>query len=517
MNNHTSVAIPLVMAFVMLLINADMTIANLAVNQLAQTFHTDIAHLQWVMSAYMLALSSSLILSGCLADKYGSQRILMVGLFGFAISSAVVGFAPNFFILVMSRVVQGLMASLLFLAAVTQLFHSFPSEKKSLAQTYTGVSSALAISFAPLLGGLLLKIGGWQIIFLINVPLALIAALLIRYLFGKNNHPINAKPIAYGKAACVVTGLICLVQGITQLGSEENFSLTHLAFLLLAIVLLFAYVVAELKSNKPLIDIRQLKNRVCLLPSLIRFLLHGIMFFYYFSIVLLAQNVFQLSSFNTSLVFILPGAAIGLSYLTSGKIFDAYDYLIPLRLFYLLSLFGSLILYFVATPSLWLIIVLNSILLFAASSINAGLNTYVLTQSDPKKTGATNGIISTFAFVGSTLTLVIASLIMFNYSNNQIDHWVFEQHWQLAPDALTAIHHMLNGMQDSHSTSFTNEQLAALHGALASALLNGYRHAMLFFAVLSFVALIISLPMEKHKAGNLEDKVAQAEKASSEV
>ena len=241
--------IPLLMAFVMLIINAEMTIANLAVNQLAQTFQTDIAHLQWMMSAYMLALSSCLILSGCLVDKYGTQRILMVGLWGFGIASAIVGLAPNFFVLVLSRLIQGLAASLLFLAAVTQLFHSFPKEKKSLAQAYTGIASAVAIAFAPLLGGLLIELGGWRIIFLINIPLVLITGFLAKHFFDGHAHEINSKPMPYRNAAILIAGLVFLVQGITQIGSEVTFSWVNLSFFITAIVLLGIYVIMELKSS----------------------------------------------------------------------------------------------------------------------------------------------------------------------------------------------------------------------------------------------------------------------------
>lgn len=502
--------VPLLMAFVMLIINAEMTIANLAVNQLAQTFQTDIAHLQWIMSAYMLALSSSLILSGCLVDKYGSQRILKAGLFLFGISSVIVGFAPDFLILVASRIMQGLSASLLFLAAVTQLFHSFPTERKSLAQAYTGIASAMAIAFAPLLGGALMELGGWRIIFLINVPLVLLVAWGMRYGFAKNEYPINAKRIPYFNATIMIVGLICLVQGITQLDSLESQAIPNICFLLLAGTLLSSYVLLELRSENPLIEIKQLKNRICLFPSLIRFLLQGMMFFYYFSIVLLAQNVFRLDSVETALTFIIPGLAIGFSNLICGKIFDSYGYLVPLRLFCLLSIFGCSALFITEALSLWAIILINSLLLFVVSMINAGLNTYVLTQSDPKKIGATNGVIGTFAFVGASLTLVIASLIMFNYSNQEITLWLTMHHLSVTPEALAAIHHLATTNELSARSNFTPAQLAIFDQALPHALLIGYRYAMLFFACLSTIAFLISLPMQKHKLVSAMDPVCDS-------
>ncbi|MEU6282978.1 MFS transporter [Streptomyces sp. NPDC047028] len=163
------------------LVLLDVTIVNVALPAIGSGLGTDIAGLQWMVDAYALALASLMLASGTAGDRYGHKRVVLAGLAVFGAGSLGCGLAPDVPVLVAARVVQGVGAALLLPGTLAIIGRAFPdpAERARAIGVWAGVGS-LALPAGPLLGGALTDGLGWRAIFLVNVPIVLVALLRSR-------------------------------------------------------------------------------------------------------------------------------------------------------------------------------------------------------------------------------------------------------------------------------------------------------------------------------------------------
>ena len=181
-------AVSLVVGFMSLL---DVTIVNVAVPSIRAGLDTSAATIQWVVSGYALAFGMTLVAGGRLGDAHGRRRMMTIGLIGFIVSSAAVGLAPNAAAIVLARLVQGASAGLLTPQNSGLIQQLFRGAERGRAFGMFGFTVAVASATGPLIGGLLIGLlgeeNGWRSLFLINVPIGLVALVLIRRLVPDNH------------------------------------------------------------------------------------------------------------------------------------------------------------------------------------------------------------------------------------------------------------------------------------------------------------------------------------------
>jgi EmrB/QacA subfamily drug resistance transporter len=181
-NPFVALAIVLVAAFMVLL---DISIVNVAIPSIQRDLHATFPEIQWVIAGYALAYGVMLITGGRLGDIVGRKRMFIVGVGGFTVASALCGLAQSGLQLVFFRVLQGLMASMMYPQIFSIITIAFPPERRAAALGILGGVIGLATITGPLLGGILINANlfnlDWRPIFLINVPvgtLAIVAAVL---------------------------------------------------------------------------------------------------------------------------------------------------------------------------------------------------------------------------------------------------------------------------------------------------------------------------------------------------
>ncbi|GAB3017736.1 MFS transporter [Nocardioides flavus (ex Wang et al. 2016)] len=181
-------AVSLVVGFMSLL---DVTIVNVAVPSIRAGLDTSAATIQWVVSGYALAFGMTLVAGGRLGDAHGRRRMMTIGLVGFVVSSAAVGLAPNAASIVVARLAQGASAGLLTPQNSGLIQQLFRGEERGRAFGMFGFTVAVASAAGPLIGGALIALlgeeDGWRSLFLINVPIGLVALVLIRRLVPDND------------------------------------------------------------------------------------------------------------------------------------------------------------------------------------------------------------------------------------------------------------------------------------------------------------------------------------------
>jgi DHA2 family methylenomycin A resistance protein-like MFS transporter len=161
------------------LVLLDVTALNVAVPAIGASLGVGVTGLQWVVNGYALALAALLLVGGALGDAYGHRRVVLAGLALFGAASAGCGLAPAVGVLVAARVLQGVGAALLLpgtLAIITRAFPEPAAQARAIG-VWAGVGS-VALPAGPLLGGGLVATWGWRSVFLVNVPVVLVAALV---------------------------------------------------------------------------------------------------------------------------------------------------------------------------------------------------------------------------------------------------------------------------------------------------------------------------------------------------
>jgi MFS family permease len=168
------------LALSVLLASLGTSIANIALPALAGAFAAPFAHVQAVVVAYLAALAISVVFAGRLGDKHGLKRMLVAGLGLFAASSLLCGMAPNLWLLIIARALQGVGAAFLMTLPMALMRQAVGRERMGRAMGLLGTVSALGTALGPSLGGLLIPVTGWRGVFWIQVPLAVLALYLAR-------------------------------------------------------------------------------------------------------------------------------------------------------------------------------------------------------------------------------------------------------------------------------------------------------------------------------------------------
>ena len=166
--------------FGFLMITVDATIVNVALGPIVADLGGSLSSAQWIVSAYTLAFATFLLTAGAWSDRIGSRRAFLIGLALFGIASAGCAAAPTMPTLIAARAVQGLGAALLMPCSLALITHMFPAgpERRGALAAWGGISSVGMVA-GPVLGGALVDSIGWRVIFLVNLPIALVAALAV--------------------------------------------------------------------------------------------------------------------------------------------------------------------------------------------------------------------------------------------------------------------------------------------------------------------------------------------------
>ena len=294
-----------VVVIAQLMVVLDASIVTIALPSAQHALHISVANRQWVITAYTLAFGGLLLLGGRIADYGGRKRMFGVGLIGFAAASALGGLAANQGMLFGARALQGAFAALMAPAALSILTITFqhdPAERAKAFGAYGAVSGAGG-AIGVLAGGLLTEYASWRWCLLVNVPLALFAALAASRVV-RESRASGATHYDLPGAFLSTLGLVSLVYGFTKASSDGWGSAPTLTFLALAVVLLSAFVVIEARSSHPLLPLRVVGERNRGGSFLASFLLGAGLFAMFVFLSYYMQTVLHYSALKAGVAFL---------------------------------------------------------------------------------------------------------------------------------------------------------------------------------------------------------------------
>jgi len=237
----------------MLLSSLGTSIANVALPALAQAFAASFQDVQWVVLAYLLAITTLIVGAGRLGDIAGRRRLLLAGIVLFTAASVLCGIAPTLPLLIAARAAQGLGAAIMMALTLAFVGETVPKEKTGSAMGLLGTMSAIGTALGPSLGGILIAGPGWRAIFLLNLPLGLLSLLLVGRTLPADRQTPKADRASFDLAGTLLLALTLAAYALAMTVGRGGFGPLNAALLAAAVSGAGLFVLAERRAASPLI------------------------------------------------------------------------------------------------------------------------------------------------------------------------------------------------------------------------------------------------------------------------
>jgi EmrB/QacA subfamily drug resistance transporter len=287
----------------------DSSIANVALPTIGRAFATPVDTTEWVLLAYMLTTSSTLVLFGRLGDLWGQKNVYTLGFAVFGLSSVACAFAPSFLWLSVARAVQGLGAAMLMSSSPAIITNAFPAHERGRAIGMNGAAVAIGLSSGPVLGGWIVTAFSWRWIFLINVPISIVALAVSAFVLRREER--RAEEFDFLGAFVAFTTLFAIALALSRAhvwgwGSARTIGLLVYAALGIALFLRI-----ERRVPGPVLDLELFKNRTFAFSVLAATIYFCALYCVIFTIPLAAQVALGRNGLQAGLL-VLPISALNI-------------------------------------------------------------------------------------------------------------------------------------------------------------------------------------------------------------
>ncbi|MEV6662810.1 MFS transporter [Streptomyces nigra] len=401
----------------LLIVVLDNSILNVAIKTISTPAPTGLgatqSELEWAINAYTLVFAGLLFSAGILGDRVGRKKVLLGGLAVFGVGSALAAFSGSPGELIAFRAVMGLGAAFVMPATLAVLMNVFERDEQPKAIGIWAGGVGLAIAIGPITGGLLLDHFWWGSVFLINVPIVLLALALMLWLVPDSRDPRPGRIDPIG-VVLSVAGLVLLVYGIIKGGQLADFSDPAVLLTIGAgLAVLAAFVVFEKRSDHPSIDVGYFRDKVFSAAigviALVFFALMGVTFFSVFY----TQSVRGYSPLETGLLM-LPLAA-------AQMIFAPRARLLVDRFGNRATTTGAMVLIaatlaafatFEADTPIWLLEVVFFLMGAAMAHIMTPISVVIMQALPREKAGSASALSNTFRQVGGALGIAVLGSVL---------------------------------------------------------------------------------------------------------
>ncbi len=272
------------------LVMLDTTVVNVALDAIAADLRAGLTALQCTLDAYALTLASFILPGGALGDRYGRRRVFVIGAIWFAVASVLCGLAPGVRTLVVARAVQGIGGALLTPGSLAIISASFaPDDRARAVGTWSGFSG-VAGAVAPVVGGWLIHVWSWRLVFLINVPVAAAVVAVAWRHVPESRDPAARGPLDVPGTLLGVLGLAALTYASIAAGARGADAVVR-AVGAVGIAALVAFAVVQHRSRNPLVPAELFASRQFTVANLVTFVVYAALGATLFLLVLALQVV----------------------------------------------------------------------------------------------------------------------------------------------------------------------------------------------------------------------------------
>ena len=318
------------MCFGLFMVMLDNTVVNLALPTIQRQLGAGITELQWIVDAFVLLVASLMLTGGTIGDLYGRKRAFMSGLTIFTLGSLACALAPSVGVLIGARAVQGVGAAVMMPSTLAILTNTFPDykERAQAIGIWAGVAG-IALALGPLLGGVMVDAFGWQSIFYINVPIGIVAFVMCLRVVRESSDPRGRSLDLPGQVLAVV-GLGTLTYALIEANTYGWGSARILSLFGIAAVTLAVFVVMELRSRSPMLQLSFFRNTTFFGANLVGLLVSFAFFGMLMFLALFLQNIQGYSATRAGLMQLPTTLAVVVASILSGRIVGRYGARAPI-------------------------------------------------------------------------------------------------------------------------------------------------------------------------------------------
>jgi len=279
----------------------DATVVNVALQPIQHDLGGGLAAQQWVVDAYLLTLGSLILVGGSLGDIFGEIRLFTLGVAAFGVSSVLCAVAPDVTTLIVFRGIQGVAGALLTPASLALITSTFSGAERGAAIGTWAAWSGISTVVGPLLGGWLIDLWSWRIIFLLNVPIAIVTIAIAVLLLPRDGETASHARVDYlGGVLCAV-GLGGVVYGLIE---QPRLGWSHWSVaggIALGVICLVAFVVWEQRTHAPMLPLRLFASRNFAVTNVETLAVYGGLSAWGFFLALFLQQLSGYSPFRSGL------------------------------------------------------------------------------------------------------------------------------------------------------------------------------------------------------------------------
>ncbi len=304
----TAITIVVMLAALMAMI--DISIVNVALTDIRASFATPLDQIGWVSTGYMMANIVIIPMTGWFQRRFGFKKYFTASIILFTVASALCGTAWSLPSLVAFRVLQGLGGGAIIPTAQSILFGRYPKKEHGMAAGLFGLGAITGPLLGPTIGGYLIDLSSWHWIFLINVPIGIVVAMLAWRVIDEPEFVPDRRPIDGYGIVLLAIGMPAL-QYVLEEGNREGWfqSTTILVLAGVAAIALTTFIVHELEAKNPVVDLRVFKNRSYAAGTGINFLTGLALFGSSYLFSLFCGSVMHYTALDIGRVFLIAGLA----------------------------------------------------------------------------------------------------------------------------------------------------------------------------------------------------------------
>lgn len=386
----------------------DGSAVNIALPAMAAEFHMDAISLSWVATAYLLAAALFLVPFGRIADIYGRKRVFLYGIAIFSFSSLVMTMVPSTGLLIAVRILQGFGGAMIFGTSIAILTSVFPPGERGRALGIYTTAVYFGLTLGPFLGGVLTQYFGWRSIFLVNVPIGIIACVLILWKLDGEWAECVGERFDLAGSVIYAGALIAVMCGFSLVPDR-----TGILLIGAGIIILILFTLYEMRVPAPVLDMRLLfKNRVFAFSNIAALISYSATFAVTFLLSLDLQYTKGFSPEYAGLILIVQPAVMALVSPVAGRLSDRIDPQIVASAGMACTAAGLFLLVFLSesTP-LWYMLACLAVLglgfgLFSSPNTNA-----IMSAVEKRYYGVSSGMNGTMRLVGQMLSMGIAMML----------------------------------------------------------------------------------------------------------
>jgi MFS transporter, DHA2 family, methylenomycin A resistance protein len=410
-------AVLVTMSLGVLIAQIDTSVVNLAVKKIGASLGAGVTELQWVVDAYNLVYASLLLTAGTLADLYGRRRIFALGIALFMLGSLVCGFAPNATVLIGGRAVAGLGAALEIPTSLAILTVAYRDRKERAHALGVWAScNGLAFVIGPTLGGVLVDSVGWRSIFLLIVPICVLALVLTMTSVPESTDPKGRSLDAPGQALAIA-GLGALSLAVIEGPRWGWESIGGVAAFVASALSAVLFVLRQKDSNGALVPLAMFENRVFSASLGIA----AAMTFGMYAMLFLTPLYLQGGRGDGALLAAIELLPMSVTFVIvsqlSGKIANAYGPRLPMTLGMAMMGTGLFMLALIPLNQSLLLIEAALLVIGCGLGLNTGpVNAVAVANAPSARSGTASGLLNTARMVGATLGVALLGAIFAMFS-----------------------------------------------------------------------------------------------------